>query len=161
MSHLLLPALADTERLAVNLARQRPPDANGALVIYLQGELGTGKTTLARTLLHALGAQGPIRSPTYTLIEHYPLDEGHAVHADLYRLRDAGELENLGLRDELQPGVLLLVEWPERAEALLPAPDLRVVLQVAGSGREVELHAGSAIGGIWLRAAIEEFRSQI
>lgn len=161
MSRLLLAELVDTERLALSLAQQRPPDPATALVVFLQGDLGTGKTTLARTLLHALGAAGPIRSPTYTLVEHYPLTEGRAVHVDLYRLRGADELEQLGLRDELQAGVLLLVEWPERAAALLPRPDLQVTLSIAGAGRAAELHAGSAIGGVWLRAAVADFGNQI
>ncbi len=161
MSRLLLPELVDTERLALSLAQQRPPDPKDALVVFLQGDLGTGKTTLARTLLLALGAPAPIRSPTYTLVEHYPLPEGRGVHVDLYRLRGADELEQLGLRDELQAGVLLLVEWPERAAALLPRPDLHINLHIAGHGRVAELHAGSAVGGVWLRTAIADFGEQI
>ena len=162
MNRLLLPELADTERLSLSLASRRPSDP-ACQVVFLQGDLGTGKTTLARALLHALGVPGLIRSPTYTLVEHYPLDAGvgRAVHADLYRLRDADELENLGLRDELQPGTLLLIEWPERAATLLPAPDLRITLRMAGYGREAELQAGSASGGAWLRAAVAQFNNQI
>ena len=94
------------------------------IVIFLSGELGAGKTTLVAGLLRAVGVLGPIRSPTYTLIEPYELATLDVYHLDLYRLGDARELEMLALRDLLQPGAVLLVEWAERAEGALPAPDL-------------------------------------
>jgi tRNA threonylcarbamoyladenosine biosynthesis protein TsaE len=108
-------------------------------VIYLHGPLGAGKTTVARGLLRALGVRGAIRSPTYTLLEPYDLPGRSLVHLDLYRLADERELEPLGLRDYPPERCWWLVEWPERAAARLPAPDLRVTLAHAGEGRRAEL----------------------
>ncbi|TVQ94696.1 MAG: tRNA (adenosine(37)-N6)-threonylcarbamoyltransferase complex ATPase subunit type 1 TsaE [Chromatiaceae bacterium] len=113
-------------------------------VIYLQGELGVGKTTLVRGLLHALGHRGPVRSPTYTLIEPYETLTPPVWHLDLYRLGDAGELEYLGLADLLDGRSLLLIEWPERGAGALPAADLRVQLDYAGNGRRLTLTAAPA-----------------
>ncbi|MDG2526225.1 tRNA (adenosine(37)-N6)-threonylcarbamoyltransferase complex ATPase subunit type 1 TsaE [Stenotrophomonas sp. HITSZ_GD] len=140
-------ALADaeaTERLGQALARTRPAQA----LVQLRGDLGAGKSTLARALLRALGVQGAIRSPTYTLIERYPLDEGEAWHLDLYRIGHAEELDFLGL-DEGDVR-LWLVEWPERGEGALPPADLRVALAVQGQGRHYVLTALSATGQAWL-----------
>jgi tRNA threonylcarbamoyladenosine biosynthesis protein TsaE len=123
-------------------------------VVYLQGELGAGKSTLARAWLRALGVQGTIRSPTYTLLERYPTRTGDAVHLDLYRLADAAELDFLGL-DELAAEVpLWLVEWPERGAGSLPAPDLRLSLTTEGPGRQLLLEAGTPAGEAWLERAL-------
>ena len=116
--HIFLAYSEPTEALGQALPRTRPPFA----VVHLQGDLGAGKSTLARALLRALGVSGAIRSPTYTLIERYPVEGGEAWHLDLYRIGDAGELEFLGLDDAA--AVLWLVEWPERGGASLP-PALR------------------------------------
>ena len=111
-------------------------------VVYLQGELGTGKTTLVRSLLRGLGYHDKVRSPTYTLVELYPLDGLSVYHLDLYRLADPGELEWLGIRDLLTDDVLLLVEWPERGAGLLPQADLVIELAYRdGGGRAVTLQA--------------------
>ena len=143
----MLLQLADagmTEALGRALAATRPPQA----VVHLQGDLGAGKSTLARALLRALGVEGAIRSPTYTLVERYPIPAGEAWHLDLYRIGDAGELDFLGLDDAV--ATLWLVEWPERAGPALPTPDLRVELEVSGSGRSASLQALSDIGQTWL-----------
>ena len=95
MIELSLPQAESTDLLGQALAQTRPAQA----VVHLHGDLGAGKSTLARALLRALGVQGPIRSPTYTLIERYPLDSGEAWHLDLYRIGNAGELDFLGLDD--------------------------------------------------------------
>src|SRR3546814_3542372 len=115
----------------------------------LHGDLGAGKSTLARAWLRALGVEGPIRSPTYTLVERYPVPGGEALHLDLYRIGGAGELEFLGLDDA--DVALWLVEWPERGTGGLPAADLRVDLSMEGAGRAVRLRAGGAAGGEWVK----------
>ena len=109
--------------------------AGQAGVITLSGALGAGKTTLVRGLLHALGHVGTVRSPTYTLVEPYAFDDWRVLHLDLYRLAGARDLDALGLRDELDDATLLLVEWPERAGAALPTPDLAIALEEADGGR--------------------------
>ncbi|MFD0737932.1 tRNA (adenosine(37)-N6)-threonylcarbamoyltransferase complex ATPase subunit type 1 TsaE [Lysobacter koreensis] len=134
-----------TDALGAAMANTRPDHA----VVHLQGDLGAGKSSLARALLRALGVVGAIRSPTYTLVERYPLASGgEAWHLDLYRIADAGELEFLGLDgDEAR---LWLVEWPDRGQGGLPPPDLLVALAVDGVGRRVELSAPTEVGQAWL-----------
>jgi len=105
-----------------------------SLLVTLSGELGAGKTTLVGGLLAELGHVGPVRSPTYTLIEPYRLQGRDITHCDLYRLRHPDELEDLGLRDLRGAGSLLLVEWPEKAEGRLGAADLALTLDYAGPG---------------------------
>jgi tRNA threonylcarbamoyladenosine biosynthesis protein TsaE len=120
--------------------------ARCAGVIYLQGDLGTGKTTLVRALLRGLGCQGKVRSPTYTLVEPYPLDGLTVYHLDLYRLASPEELEWIGIRD-LQAGpALLLIEWPELGAGMLPPADLQVSLGYRNSGRELRFEPLGAIG---------------
>ena len=136
-----------TDALGARLAQALPRHA----VAYLHGDLGAGKSTLARALLRALGVTGTIRSPTYTLVEQYPLPAGGmALHLDLYRIGDPGELECLGL-DPAETR-LWLVEWPERGQGGLPEADLDVTLAVEGTGRRCRLHARTAAGETWLRA---------
>ena len=135
-----------TARLGEVLAHTRPPRA----LVELQGDLGAGKSTLARALLRALGVQGAIRSPTYTLVERYPLGAGagEAWHLDLYRIGHAAELDFLGLDDG--DVNLWLVEWPERGAGALPPTDLRIELAVGGQGRRFVLVAPSPTGKDWL-----------
>ena len=148
--HLFLPDTDATEGLGQALARTRPAVA----VVHLRGDLGAGKSTLARALLRALGVAGAIRSPTYTLVERYPVEGGEAWHLDLYRIGDAGELEFLGLDEGA--AVLWLVEWPERGGAALLPADLQVDLSVEGNGRAARLVAASPQGQQWLgRVATE------
>lgn len=139
----------------------RDPDATEALghalagtqampaVVHLHGDLGAGKSTLARAWLRALGVTGTIRSPTYTLVERYPLPGGgEALHLDLYRIGGAGELEFLALDDAA--GALWLVEWPQHGGGALPAADLRIDLAVAGTGRAAALAGLTPDGREWL-----------
>ncbi len=159
---LLSCALRDpisTDALGAALANTRPAQA----VVFLHGDLGAGKSTLARALLRALGVQGAIRSPTYTLVERYQLpdDAGgrHAVHLDLYRIAAADELEFLGLDEDAGDAALWLVEWPDRGGQALPAPDLHVRLAVAGEGRQAMLESASAVGAGWLDRLNEAIRA--
>ncbi|GHB96787.1 tRNA (adenosine(37)-N6)-threonylcarbamoyltransferase complex ATPase subunit type 1 TsaE [Thermomonas carbonis] len=147
MHDLFLDAADATESLGARLAQSLPPRG----VAYLHGDLGAGKSTLARALLRALGVTGTIRSPTYTLVEQYPLPAGGmALHLDLYRIGDPGELEFLGL-DPAETR-LWLVEWPERGQGGLPAADVDVELTVEGTGRRCRLHARTTAGEAWLQA---------
>ena len=145
---LQLPSPADTDALGAALARSLPA---GPVVAWLRGDLGAGKSTLARALLRELGVTGAIRSPTYTLVERYALSQGDAAHLDLYRIAHAGELDFLGL-DELREFRLWLVEWPERGGQALPRPDLDLALAMEGGGRRAELRENSEKGRLWLAA---------
>jgi len=143
---LSLPDADATETLARALAATQP---RSRAVVFLRGDLGAGKSTLARAWLRAQGVEGAIRSPTYTLVEQYPLPGmGMALHLDLYRIGDAGELEFLAL-DDAQAG-LWLVEWPEHGARALPPADLEIRLALAGSGRSARLEAGTIAGREWL-----------
>lgn len=154
MNERVLPEPEDTERLGAALAGSLRGSSSGALVVYLQGELGSGKTTLARGLLRQLGVTDTVRSPTYTLLECYEVAGRRVLHADLYRLNGAADLAPLGLRDELTAGVLLLIEWPDRAAQALPASDLQVTLRTDGLGRIARLEAHSNAGRGWLDATL-------
>ena len=138
---LALADAAATEQLGAQLADSITP-----AIVYLRGDLGAGKTTLARGFIHALGYTGKVRSPTYTLVEPYPCERCPVFHLDLYRLADAEELEWLGLRDMLAEPALLLVEWPERGSGILPPADLTIELQYSGSTREAHLTAATDAG---------------
>lgn len=142
MLDCLLDDCAATERLGAQLAVTLTPGC----VLYLQGDLGAGKTTLVRGLLRALGHAGTVKSPTYTLVEPYQLQDWRLFHWDLYRLADAEELEFLGLRDQLDGEAALLIEWPERGLGELPAADLIISLGYAGAGRAARLEACSPRG---------------
>jgi len=119
-------------------------------MVHLQGDLGAGKSTLARAWLRALGVTGAIPSPTYTLVERYQVALGEVLHLDLYRIAGAAELELLGL-DESSPW-LWLVEWPEHASHGLPPVDLHLDLALAGSGRSALMRAASPLGQVWLES---------
>ena len=158
----VLPAAADTIRLGSLLARSCPWGASGPRLLYVSGELGAGKTTLVGGLLAALGVAEAVRSPTYTLVEPYPLRLGLAVHVDLYRLAGPEELEPLALRDYFAANTLLLIEWPERAAMALPSPDLAVQLQINASepGRVCRIEARSGAGEAWLAVIEQQSQSQ-
>jgi len=136
----------------------------GTFIIALEGELGAGKTTLVGGILRSYGVSGPVRSPTYTLIEPYETGSRSIYHLDLYRLTDPEEVDPLGIRDLLTGATLLLIEWPSRAAGALPAADLWVDIAypaVGTEGRQVRLTPHSLNGTKVVRhivAAIPELR---
>ncbi len=135
-------------------------------VIHLHGELGAGKTTLTRGFLRALGHEGRVRSPTYTLVETYELADIRVHHFDLYRLTDPEELEYIGIRDLLTDDDVSLVEWPERGEGILPGADLDIYIEYDGLARRVLINVieegaagvGQAPGMTALLTALQAFR---
>jgi tRNA threonylcarbamoyladenosine biosynthesis protein TsaE len=137
---------AGTLALGASLARALQP----GLTIYLHGDLGAGKTALTRAMLHALGHTGHVKSPTYTLAEPYTVTIGDAsvqvIHFDLYRMASAEEFLDAGFREYFNQQTICIIEWPEKAETVLPPPDISISLAVAGEGRDVELHALSDQG---------------
>jgi tRNA threonylcarbamoyladenosine biosynthesis protein TsaE len=130
------------EQLGAALARVSTPP----LVIFLYGDLGAGKTTLIRGFLRELGVTGPIKSPTYQLVESYAIAGKMVYHFDLYRLRSPKELMEAGLRDYLASAAIWLFEWPEKAKGLLPTADLCLHLDIVGEARTLRIAAHSNPG---------------
>jgi tRNA threonylcarbamoyladenosine biosynthesis protein TsaE len=141
---------AGTAALGAALARAIVP----GLSIYLHGDLGAGKTALTRALLHAAGHTGHVKSPTYTLSEPYRITLAgqvvDVIHFDLYRMASPEEFLDAGFREEFNARNICIIEWPEKAEPVLPPPDIKVSLSVAGAGRDVELQAFSDLGSLCL-----------
>ena len=132
---LMVTTEEDMLALGGQLASQSQPGS----VIYLQGELGAGKTTVSRGFLRELGYNGTVKSPTYTFIEPYSFSSFCVYHIDLYRLEHPQALHDIGLSDYLTNDSILLIEWPEKAEGVLPIPDLRCCIKITSNGREVSL----------------------
>ncbi len=137
--------LSDSEAMEAFGARLAACVAGGE-AIYLHGDLGAGKTTLVRGFMRALGHKGAVKSPTYTLVEPYELGGRRAYHFDLYRLGEPEELEYMGIRDYLDGEAVLLVEWPQRGEGVLPAADLDITIAYAEQGRDLSLESQSDAG---------------
>jgi tRNA threonylcarbamoyladenosine biosynthesis protein TsaE len=126
---------------------------DASVVISLRGDLGAGKTTLVGGFMSALGHRGPVRSPTYTLVEPYELAQRALYHLDLYRLVDPAEVEGLGVRDLLIGNSVLLIEWPEKGGAFTPPADLDIAIEYAGAGRELKVSPHTPIGRTLQQAA--------
>lgn len=141
---------AGTDALGAAFARALAPGLN----IYLHGDLGAGKTSLTRAILHAAGHAGRVKSPTYTLAEPYQVNLEHQavriMHFDLYRMASPEEFLDAGFRDDFGNGTICIVEWPEKGQGVLPPPDIEVFITVLGTGREVECHALSDQGCLCL-----------
>ena len=137
-----LPDETATLALGARLAEAIEP----GLVIYLHGDLGAGKTTLVRGLLHKLGHVGKVKSPTYTLVEPYVVSGLNLYHFDLYRFVDPEEWEASGFRDYFNAQSVCFVEWPERAGSLLPEPDLDIRLEPQEQGRKGVMTANTDAG---------------
>jgi tRNA threonylcarbamoyladenosine biosynthesis protein TsaE len=138
----ILPDEAATLRLGAALASALEP----GLVVYLRGELGAGKTTLVRGALRALGHEGAVKSPTYALVEVYEVSRLHLHHFDFYRFHDPREWIDAGFRESFNGQNVSLVEWPERADGMLPPADLNIALALHGTGRSAELTSSSTAG---------------
>jgi tRNA threonylcarbamoyladenosine biosynthesis protein TsaE len=129
--------LAD-EQATLDLGARIAASLRPGELIFLEGDLGMGKTTLVRGLLRALGYEGTVKSPTYTLMEPYEIGSWRVYHLDLYRIVDPAELDFLGLDDIMDGSAVVLVEWPERASGVFRAPDRRYKFRPQGEGRVVE-----------------------
>lgn len=142
-SHTIqLPDLNATNVLATSLASSLKP----GLVIFLNGQLGAGKTTLVRAILNALGHTGITKSPTYTLVESYNLHKMLIHHFDLYRLADPAELEFIGIRDYFTPATVCIFEWPEKGHGYLPMADLEITLVLDHQHRTAGIRAKTEVG---------------
>jgi tRNA threonylcarbamoyladenosine biosynthesis protein TsaE len=152
---LFVPDESAMMALGADLAATCPDNARA---VHLTGDLGAGKTTLVRGFLRALGHSGPVKSPTYTLVESYEPGGRSVHHFDLYRLTDPEELDYLGLDGYFDGRALCLVEWPERGAGVLGAPDLTIRLRVEGPGRSARLRPASDAGRAWLRRLADKWR---
>lgn len=145
----------DSEQATLDFAAACAPLLAEGGLVFLEGTLGAGKTTFSRGLIRALGHVGAVKSPTYTLVEEYPLPAVTVCHFDLYRLGDAEELEFMGIREYLNQQALCLLEWADKGRGVLPAADLVLTLRDSGPGREISWQAGSERGQRWV-AALEQ-----
>jgi tRNA threonylcarbamoyladenosine biosynthesis protein TsaE len=143
--------LADEQAMSDFGARiARVTQGNG--LIFLEGNLGMGKTTLSRGIIRGLGHVGSVKSPTFTLVEPYEIGDIRAFHFDLYRLVDPEELEFLGIRDYFEDDALCLIEWPDKGAGFLPKPDLTITISPQDSGRSLKILAQGSRGEAWCAA---------
>lgn len=144
------------ESATLLLARKVARFIQPGMTLFLHGGLGAGKTTFSRGLLLALGHKGTVKSPTYTLVEPYQLPALTVFHFDLYRLRDAEELEFMGIRDYFRADTLCLIEWPEQGQGYLPVPDLDIHLVFEAEHRHVSVSANTDAGTTIIKALTDD-----
>lgn len=161
---LLLPNADSTAALGAALGHaieQRLDEVRTrGLQLNLSGELGAGKTALVRALLRAMGVQGPVKSPTFALLEPYTVSSLDFYHFDFYRFADPADFAAAGFREHFGPGRITAVEWPERAGPRLPTADLAIALRIEGSGRHASIAATGQLGEACVASALREFRAR-
>jgi len=149
--------LADEEAMVAfggHLARI----TQGHGLIFLEGDLGAGKTTLSRGIIRGLGHTGAVKSPTFTLVEPYEIGDIRAFHFDLYRLVDPEELEYMGIRDYFDEDALCLIEWPQQGAGFLPKADLTITIRPHNTGRALTLSPQGSRGEAWCAAVALEYK---
>jgi tRNA threonylcarbamoyladenosine biosynthesis protein TsaE len=161
---LALPDAEATAALGTALGhaigRVRDDVRSHGLQLNLSGDLGAGKTTLVRAILRAMGVTGPVKSPTFALLEPYTVSSLDFYHFDFYRFADPQEFASAGFREFFGPGQVTAVEWPERAGPRLPTADIAIALRMDGDGRQASVVATSELGQACLTSAVEEFRAR-
>ena len=156
MSELTLH-LADEEAM-VAFGGQLASITQGHGLIFLEGDLGAGKTTLSRGIIRGLGHTGAVKSPTFTLVEPYEIGDIRAFHFDLYRLVDPEELEYMGIRDYFDQDALCLIEWPQQGAGFLPKADLTITIRPHNTGRALTLSPQGSRGEAWCAAVALEYK---
>lgn len=155
----LATQVADTVLSTLKLGAIRTDkdsQAGRGVAIYLQGDLGAGKTAFARAFLRRCGVTGRIKSPSYALLESYKVSSLYFYHIDFYRFNDPREWEDVGFRELFGPDSVVLIEWPEKADGQLPPPDLQISIRTEGDGRNAKLHAETERGQQWLQTMTDK-----